>query len=250
MVSLSSGVPTILIVHPTKSYDRYASAKRGIQATLQHCTPALPLFVGDSHSRLYFDAPRLMQDNDVIPGSGMLLEPRFFKARKMWFDTDTYVFLGGRVARCLSNAFFSVLVHKLYDPSSIDDRTGIKALSSPGRSELLRSLPERKAGAPLNFHFNFEGIYPSTWDFRFIISKDPTETYFSPNILHAMLCATMNQNRMSLHTSGWDIVDYVNGQQMHSAVSVNTRGNQRRVHLFYWTSTQQMAQALKQASTN
>lgn len=234
--------PTIIIVHATKAYDRPASAKYGINRTLEKCRPAMLLEIGDGMNRSYLGLPRIMQDKDRLPGSGMFLDPRFFRARIPWFKTNDFVFLGGRVNRCLTNAFLSTLLFKLHDPDSLfaNPNCGMQFIMNNGRNALLAQRGERKEETSLNFHFNFEGSYGSETDFQRLIS----DVYWSPNMPHMMMAESMASDYRMLAASGWNIKQFANGAEYKPHALVGTRENKRIISLYYWTDTNKLAETL------
>lgn len=246
--------PTIIIAHPTKAYDRQLSAKWGIERTLYKCRPAAALQIDDGLNKPYINLHPVQRAQDIVSGSGVLLYEDFFKSKSPWFKTDTFVFVGGRALRCIRNAFLSIFLYKLYKPKSLlsnpnDLFIKITRRNPQDLENLFNSLSPRSAAGHLNFHFNFEGIYPLLSDFEWF-SKNQSEVYWSGNMIYIMMAATVSQNRRLLANSGWNIREFVEGVPSNAFISESTRENKRTVNLWYWANTASMAKALNERTAS
>lgn len=232
-------VPTIVIVHASRGYDRQASAKRGIENTLEKCMPAMVLEVEEPKRPSYLALSRL--NKFPVSGNGDLISNGFYKIKAPWLNTETFIFCGGAVNRCLIHAFVSVLLFKIYTPDSIFNT--IKYGPNPGRPDFLKrffACLTKKGGAPpMNFHFNCEGIYPFTEDFK-AFSLDDRVVYWSANIIWQMMAAMVERHRTVLGTSGLNISELVNGRVIGADPPVGPS----EVNLFYWSDTESMARQI------
>ncbi|MFA4906033.1 MAG: hypothetical protein WC645_05975 [Candidatus Margulisiibacteriota bacterium] len=229
-------VPTIVIVHASRGYDRQASAKRGIERTIERCVPAMVLEVEDPKRPSYLALSRI--NKFPVSGDGDLISNGFYKIKAPWLKTETFIFCGGAVNRCLIHAFISVLLFRMYTSDSIFN--AIKYGPDPDRPDFLKaffaSLVKRGGTPPLNFHFNFEGIYPAVEDFE-AFSSDAMAVYWSTNILWQMMAAMVERHRTVLGSSGLNISELVNGR----FIGANPPVGPSEVNLFYWSDTESMA---------
>jgi hypothetical protein len=237
--------PTIIIVHASRFYDRQASAKYGIGRTIDKCRPAMILEIEDIFYSSYLALPAYSRTS-AVPGAGVLLDKFLFESRGRWFDTDTFVFVGGRPDKCLANAFLSTFLLKAYDPDSIfRDLACWQMRNFSWQQDLFNNLTPRSENSPLYFHFNFEGIYSSTWDFRhFCAGPDPEAINWSPETPWVMMATTINRNRKILERCGFNVRGIVNGIPDRTFIPNTSGGNKRIIYLFYWINTADMAKAI------
>jgi hypothetical protein len=229
-------VPTIIIVHASRGYDRQASAKRSIESTLERCMPTMVLEVEDPKRPSYLTLSRL--NKFPVSGDGDLISNGFHKIKAPWLNTETFIFCGGAVNRCLIHSFISILLFKIYTPDSVFN--AIKNGPDPDKPDFLKRffacLTKRDGSLPLDFHFNCEGIYPATEDFK-AFSLDDRVVYWSANIIWQMMAAMIKRHRIVLETSGLNIAELVNGK----VISVNLHARPSDVNLYYWSDTESLA---------
>jgi hypothetical protein len=238
-------VPTIIIVHASRGYDRQAAAKYGIERTIDKCRPANILEVEDIFHSSYLQLPDYVR-TPATPGAGILFDQQLMQKKAAWFESDTFIFVGGRPSKCLENTFLSALFLKLYEPSSIyKDREAVWKMRSPsGRRELFGSLLPRNENGTLNLHLNFEGIYASSIDFRNSFrSADPEEINWSPEMPWVMMDTIAKRNRTMLEGCGWNMREHINGV-LGANIASAANENARVVNFYYWVDTADMVKAI------
>lgn len=176
-----------------------------------------------------------------VSGDGDLISNGFHKIKAPWLNTETFIFCGGAVNRCLIHSFISILLFKIYTSDSVFN--AIKFGPDPDRPDFLKEffacLTKRDGTPPLNFHFNCEGIYPATEDFK-AFSLDAMVVYWSTNIIWQMMAAMVERHRIILGTSGLNIAELVNGK----VIRVNSPVRPSEVNLYYWSDTESMARQI------
>ena len=227
----------MLVVHATRGYKEGPSVELPIHQTLSGGYPNFNILELEERMTRHFsylDLPEhLRTDKDI---GGCFLQRSFFeKHGELINETNTFIFMGGKVNRCLTNAFLSALIAKLTPLEKVfAERPSILNIQE-SIQYLLGFLAQE--GEDLNFHFNCEAIYPSSFDFR-KVSKDPNALSWPPNIIMNALGAWHNK---LLSDSGLTVRNHVDDKK----ISSNDKKNGRVINLYYWTSTYKMKGVLE-----
>ncbi len=234
--------PTILIIHPHRSYDKAAVARQGMRETLQSIKPAMVLQIHDGLNKdIYMNTPSFLTDKDALQGTGILLDKKFFSIRYPLFKTDTFIIIGGRICRCVTNALLSTLVYKIYDFSSVQksDLMTLEVLNYKWRDNVLPTLKRISDISDLNFHFNMYASYPSTWDFKYFGKE--AEVLWSGNMLYEMAVASITRHWFLVKEFKVNSRSFLNGSLVNTAIEAK---GLRMVNMYYWVDTASMAKAI------
>lgn len=230
----------MVVVHASDGFDPSLSAKKPISDTLEDGFPRyniLELEATNIRHFSYLNLPKhLIVEKEF--GGNFLGKEFFKKHRDLIEKTNTFIFIGGKVNQCITNAFLSVLISKLSPLEKIflKIRTPFKSIQN-NLSKLL-ALPRRADDYELNFHFNCEAIYPSYSP----VAKNADALSWSPNLPWKILSTLGAWHNDLLAGSNLQVRNYVDGKELASKNKSDKEG--RTVNLYYWTSAYKMKEVL------
>ncbi|MBN2057976.1 MAG: hypothetical protein JW782_04210 [Candidatus Saganbacteria bacterium] len=228
--------PLLMVVHATRSYDRSGSVEYPINKTIDRLCPDLNLLeIEEKRGPSYLALPQGLRTSREYAGT--LLHRSFFdKFAELIESTNTFIFIGGRANRCLTNAFLSVLIAKITPLERLfANRESILNVQMELPGLLRQALTA--AGPTLNFHFYSGAIYPSHSDLK-MVSRRSEYLDWSPNIPYIVTASMGAKNQRLLARSGLVLVNHVDGITLDKV----NGSSDRQVNLFYWHSLVQLAE--------
>ena len=257
-IAMKAWQPLVLVVHASRTFDTAWIAKNGIDDVLDmtadhfNVLELCNMTVKPKNTYTGLDEAN-KTDRDY---AGFFYTEDIVKSFKPLFDgVSNYIMLGGRVGRCLRNAFVTVLSIKapfsdtrainLFRGTPYSYRTAINEFE---RVKALGIINDPK----LNIHFNAEASYShiddDAWKTieKFIYSWDEKSKLvkeIKENIHREMFIKLIKCNRALLRNAGINVYEHINGIANIEPVS---RGEDSdfKVNLYYWPSTEKLGKFL------
>jgi hypothetical protein len=229
------GRPLAIIVHPTRRYDTRATAAKAIQRTVETGHHRFNLLeITQVGTRSYLGLPKHLTSS--TPYYGIMLDQEFLQKHHDLFETNTFIFMGGALGRCLLNAIASVLIAKLTPLEKLFAKhRSVLNLNHPAYSHIYESLAQAATGgenAELNLHFNCEAMYYNPRD----LARYLPLRWNRPNVIMGSLLRTLRKNLLKY---GIAMREYINGAKIDSPTS-ESKISSARVNLYYWNDASQM----------
>lgn len=222
------GRPLLVVIHATKGYDCKSSAAHPIGQTVDKLAGQCNILeIEDRLKPSYLRLPSSVKTS--LEYAGILLHAEFFRENPGLFDTDTFIFIGGKINRCLLNAVMSVLIAK----TTPLEQLFIKRSSFLDlRGLLTRPLPP----GSLDLHFIGEAAYPSHSDLK-RISRNDEYLDWSPNLPWINISAMSAAHNKIFNAAGMNYAEYLDGNLLRSSNGKPASGT---VNIYYWSGVERI----------